>query len=158
MNQKTLTSLTWSALIAVGSGCVVNTLLALSSRPVAIPHRIRIHIPITIARLAKFNRSLDSRRISVKTIRTGLATLSKVPNRTLQTNHRIIRHGHACAIIRTRTPLTIERRSTQRISVIAPSALIASVSRRIMLTNTTTRLRVTDIRVLVTITGHTGHE
>lgn len=150
--------LTWQTLVTILSGSIVNTLQTVSSRPVTVAHSIRVHISIAIASLAQFNGSLDSCWITIEAIRAGLTPLTKVTQRTLQANDRVISHCHTGTVVRARTPLTIVGSATERISIVSPRALVTGVSCRVVLTDTTSRLRVTDIRVLVTVTGHTRHK
>lgn len=150
--------LTWQTLVTILSSSIVNTLETISSGPVTVAHSIRVHISIAITSLAQFHGSLDSCWITVEAIRTGLTPLTKVTQWALQANNRVISHCHTGTVIRTRTPLAIVGRATERISIVSPRTLVTGIPGRIVLTDTTSRLRVTDICVLMTVTGYTRHK
>lgn len=140
------------------SSRIVDTLEALAGCPVTIAHRILVHIPITVARLTQLNLAQQSGGIAVEAVRTRFALGPKVADGTLQANHRVIGHLHAGTAIGTRTPFTIVWRATQRVPVIPTSALIAGIASRVMLADTSSRFRSTNLGVFVAITGNTRHK
>lgn len=149
--------LTRQTLITPRTGRIVDTLQTLARRSITIAHRIRIHIPIAIARLTQLHSAHQPIRIAKIPIGAQLATLAEIPDRTFQTNN-ILAHLQARSILHARTPLAIVLGTHQRIAIKALGTLVARIASRVVLANTTARLRIAVVRMLVAVARLARHE
>lgn len=156
IHQKSLTH-TRQTLVTPRPARIVDALQALARRPIAITHRIRIHIAITVARLAQSHRSRLPIRIAEIPVRALLAPLSEIPDRTLQADD-VVAHLQARAILHARTPFAVLHGAHQSVAIESARTLIARVAGRVVLANAPARLRVAVLRMLVAIARNAPRE
>lgn len=128
----------------------MDTLQTFARRPIAVAHRIRIDISLAVACLAQLLRTGRTVRITKVTISAQLTALSKVSKRTFQADD-LFAHLQTSTVLHARAAFAIELTADQRITIEAFGALIARIARRVVLANTTSRLRIANIRMFIAV-------